>query len=181
MAAKLIEIEQARRIVLEHAARLAREDVALAEALGRVLAEDVTSAAAVPPFDSSAMDGFALRHADVASAAREHPVSLSVVGESRAGRPAARVLEDGEAIAISTGATMPAGADAVVAVEQTRERDGHVERERALRRRGHRRWSMRAHGRPHARPGGARRARLARSRRGRLRAPSARVRNRDGR
>jgi molybdopterin molybdotransferase len=127
MAAKLIEIDDARRIVLEHAAPLASEDVALGEALGRVLAEDATSAGAVPPFDSSAMDGFALRHADVANAAQEHPVSLSVVGESRAGRPAAREVQNGEAIAISTGAAMPAGADAVVAVEQTRGRDGHVE------------------------------------------------------
>jgi molybdopterin molybdotransferase len=127
MAAKLIEIEQARRIVLEHVEPLAREDVALAEALGRVLAEDLTSAAAIPPFDSSAMDGFALRHGDVASAAREHPVSLSVVGESRAGRPAEQKVQAGEAIAISTGAAMPAGADAVVAVEQTRRRNGHVE------------------------------------------------------
>ncbi len=127
MAAKLIEIDDARRIVLEHAAPLASEDVALTEALGRVLAEDVTSAGAVPPFDSSAMDGFALRHVDVANAAQEHPVSLSVVGESRAGRPAAREVQNGEAIAISTGAAMPAGADAVVAVEQTRGRDGHVE------------------------------------------------------
>lgn len=127
MAAKLIEIDEARRIVLEHAAPLAHEQVALADALGRGLAEDVASAAAVPPFDSSAMDGFALRHADVTGAAQEHPVALSVVGESRAGHPTARAVQRGEAIAISTGAAMPTGADAVIAVEQTRSQNGCVE------------------------------------------------------
>jgi molybdopterin molybdotransferase len=127
MAMKLIEVEEARRSVLERAASLASEQVALADALGRVLAEEVRSTAAVPPFDSSAMDGFALRHGDVRAADEQRPVTLRVVGESRAGHPALGILEGGEAIAISTGAAMPAGADAVVAVEQTRLHDGHVE------------------------------------------------------
>jgi molybdopterin molybdotransferase len=127
MATKLIEIDEARRIVLEHAAPLPSEQVVLGGALGRVLAEDVASAAAVPPFDSSAMDGFALRHADVTGAAQERPVALSVVGESRAGHPTTRAVQQGEAIAISTGAAMPTGADAVVAVEQTRSQNGCVE------------------------------------------------------
>jgi molybdopterin molybdotransferase len=106
---------------------LGSEPVALADALGRVLAEDVRSDGAVPGFDSSAMDGFALRCLDVREARPERPIELSVVGESRAGSPASRALASGEAIAISTGAAMPAGADAVVPVEQTRRENGHVE------------------------------------------------------
>jgi molybdopterin molybdotransferase len=127
MAARAIEIDEARRIVLERAAPLPGEQVALGDALGRVLGEEVHSTAAVPPFDSSAMDGYALRHSDVRTAGRQRPVTLKVVGESRAGRPAARPVERGEAIAISTGAAIPRGADAVVAVEQTRQGDAHVE------------------------------------------------------
>jgi molybdopterin molybdotransferase len=80
-------------------------------ALGRVLASDVTADMAVPPFDSSAMDGFAL----VAGPASELPV----VGESRAGHPFATRLEPGTAVRISTGAVVPEGADAVVPVERT--------------------------------------------------------------
>jgi molybdopterin molybdotransferase len=127
MRAPPIEVEQARAIVLATAAALDAEQVALAEALGRVLAEDVASVAPVPGFDSSAMDGFALRSGDVVGADTGRPAALSVVGESRAGRPAGRALGSGEAIAISTGAVVPPGADAVVAVEQTTGADGVVE------------------------------------------------------
>jgi molybdopterin molybdotransferase len=127
MASALIELEEARRVVLDCVQQLAGEPVALAGALGRVLAEDVRSERAVPGFDNSAMDGFALRRLDVCDATPERPIELSVVGESRAGSPASRALAGGEAIAISTGAAMPAGADAVVPVEQTRRENGRVE------------------------------------------------------
>lgn len=127
MASALIELEEARRIVLDCVHALASEPVVLADALGRVLAEDVRSDGAVPGFDSSAMDGFALRCLDVRDARPERPIELSVVGESRAGSPASRAVGSGEAIAISTGAALPAGADAVVPVEQTRRENGRVE------------------------------------------------------
>ncbi len=127
MASALIELDEARRTVLGCVQALASEPVALADALGRVLAEDVRSDGAVPGFDSSAMDGFALRRLDVRDARPERPIELSVVDESRAGSPASRALSGGEAIAISTGAAMPAGADAVVPVEQTRRENGRVE------------------------------------------------------
>ncbi|HTZ87724.1 MAG TPA: gephyrin-like molybdotransferase Glp [Solirubrobacteraceae bacterium] len=127
MASGLIELEQARRVVLERVRALSSERVALDSALGRVLAEDVRSERAVPSFDSSAMDGFALRWEDVADARAERPVELGVVGESRAGSPAVRGIGPGEAIAISTGAVVPEGADAVVPVEQTRRENGRVE------------------------------------------------------
>jgi molybdopterin molybdotransferase len=127
MASALIELDEARRTVLDCVHALASEPVPLADALGRVLAEDVRSESAVPGFDNSAMDGFALRRLDVRDARPERPIELSVVGESRAGSPAQRALASGEAIAISTGAAMPAGADAVVPVEQTRRENGRVE------------------------------------------------------
>jgi molybdopterin molybdotransferase len=121
MPGDLIEIDEARRLVLQSTAPLGPEPVELRDALGRVLAEPITSAAAVPAFDNSAMDGYAVRAADVG----EPPVTLEVVGESRAGAPAARGIEPGQAIAISTGAVVPDGADAVVRVEDT---DGAGER-----------------------------------------------------
>jgi molybdopterin molybdotransferase len=113
--------------VLDRVRALESEDVPLSEALGRVLAADVTSADDVPGFDNSAMDGFAVLAADTAGADTERPVELSLAGESRAGRPAERELRAGEAYAISTGAMLPAGADAVVRVEDTRPAAGAVE------------------------------------------------------
>jgi molybdopterin molybdotransferase len=97
--------------------------VAIADAAGRVLAEPVTAAGDVPPFPNSAMDGFAVL---AGPAGRE----LRVVDESRAGSPAARAVAEGEAIRISTGAPLPAGATAVVPVEHVAERDGTVVLER---------------------------------------------------
>ena len=78
------------------------------------------------------MDGFAVRAADTASASGEAPVTLDVVDESRAGRPAERPVEPGEAILISTGAMVPEGADSVVRVEDASSRDGRVEIEVAV-------------------------------------------------
>jgi molybdopterin molybdotransferase len=126
MARKLIEIEDARQTVLEEVSPLPPEEVPLSSALGRVLAEDVTSADPVPSFDNSAMDGFAVRAADTGGASAEAPARLALVDESRAGRPAEHRLEAGQAIAISTGAVVPEGADAVVRVEDTSSSDGAV-------------------------------------------------------
>ena len=122
-----IEIADARRLVLECVGSPVPERVPLREALGRVLALEVESAEQVPGFDNSSMDGFAVRARDVGRATAEQPASLLVVDESRAGRPAARAVGDGEAIAISTGAVIPEGADAVVRVEDTGALDGRVE------------------------------------------------------
>jgi molybdopterin molybdotransferase len=115
----LIAIEEARRIVLEHVRPLDSERVRLDAATRRVLAEDVTSAIDVPPFDSSAMDGFAL----VAGAAAE----LELVGESRAGHPWDHPVRPGTAVRISTGAAVPTGASAVIPVERTRASDSRVQ------------------------------------------------------
>ncbi|MGO9488672.1 MAG: gephyrin-like molybdotransferase Glp [Solirubrobacteraceae bacterium] len=127
MAAPLTEIGTARRIVLERSVRLGSEPVPLAEALDRVLAAAVNSVDPVPAFDNSAMDGFAVRADSVRGAGPLTPVTLQTVGESRAGHAPRSPLSVGEAAPISTGAEIPAGADAVVPVEQTRLRDGLVE------------------------------------------------------
>jgi molybdopterin molybdotransferase len=108
---ELITIDEARRRVLAAVTRLGDEAIALDDALGRVLAEDVTSTLDVPPFDSSAMDGFAV----VAGPSAE----LSVIGEARAGHPYSGVVVAGSAVRISTGAVVPEGADAVVPLERT--------------------------------------------------------------
>ncbi len=125
-AQELTPVEEARRLVLERAGWLGFEAVPLAEALGRVLADDVVATSPVPGFDNSSMDGFAVRAADAAGADGA-PAALEVVGESRAGAPSGRRVGAGEAIAISTGAVLPAGADAVVRIEDARLLDGQVE------------------------------------------------------
>jgi molybdopterin molybdotransferase len=108
----LPSIDEALALVLAQVTVLGVEEVALADAAGRVLAEPAMAVADLPPFDSSAMDGFAVRAADT-------PGELRVVGQSAAGSPWDRKLRAGEAITISTGAVVPAGADAVVPVERT--------------------------------------------------------------
>src|ERR1700724_2184279 len=123
----LVEIEQARRIVLEAVRPLPAAAVELDSALGLVLGADAVAVDPVPGFDNSAMDGFAVRAADLAAAGADAPVLLTVVGESRAGRPSEDELHSGEAISISTGAMIPRGADAVVRIEDVLARDGRVE------------------------------------------------------
>jgi molybdopterin molybdotransferase len=122
----MIEIEEARRLVLERISSLPSERVQLRACLGRVLAEDVRSSADVPAFENSAMDGYAVRAADTRGARGDPPVMLSIVDESRAGHPARVGIEAGQAIKISTGAEMPVGADAVIEIEQTAAADGRV-------------------------------------------------------
>jgi molybdopterin molybdotransferase len=114
----LITITEARERVLDSVTRLGDEAVALDAALGRVLAEDVTSTIPVPPFDSSAMDGYAV----VAGRGG----GLEVIGEARAGHPFGGRVSEGSAVRISTGALVPEGADAVVPVERTTESKGGV-------------------------------------------------------
>lgn len=116
----MIPVEKALEIVLAHTPSLPSEEVTLTESLGRVLAEDVRSDVDMPPFDRSAMDGFAVRAADAAQAA----AVLEVVGQIRAGQYPDRVLEPGQAVQVMTGAPVPLGATAVQPVEKTRILDG---------------------------------------------------------
>jgi molybdopterin molybdotransferase len=117
---RLLSIDEALAQVLARVQPLESEPVPVAEAAGRVLAEDVVALIDLPPFPSSAMDGFAIRAADV-------PGELPIVFRIAAGRPAERALEAGEAMEISTGATVPAGADSVVPIEAVVEKDNKVE------------------------------------------------------
>jgi molybdopterin molybdotransferase len=117
--ARAIEVEAARREILARVRATAAQNVRLGEALGRRLAIDAVADGQFQPFDNSAMDGFAVRAAEVSGAGPDSPVTLTIVDESRAGRPPTHAVKAGEAIAISTGAVLPAGADAVVRVEDT--------------------------------------------------------------
>jgi molybdopterin molybdotransferase len=116
----MIPVDRALEIVLEHTPALPAEEVPLADALGRFLAEDVAADVDFPPFDRSAMDGFALRSED----ARFAPVALSLMGQVRAGQWPERRVEVGQTVEIMTGAPVPEGADAVQQVERTRRLDG---------------------------------------------------------
>ena len=121
----LISIDEALGLVLERVERLPAETLPYDAALGRVLAEDARARVDLPPFDSSAMDGFALRSADT-------PGRLPVAHRIAAGSPAPRALDAGEAMGIATGGAVPAGADAVIPFEYVVERDNTIEIEQAV-------------------------------------------------
>ncbi len=108
--AELLTLHEAQARILARVRPLESEPVPTAAASGRVSAEDVPALVDLPPFPSSAMDGFAVHAADL-------PGTLPVVGDIAAGHPAVRALARGEAMAISTGGVVPEGADAVVPVE----------------------------------------------------------------
>jgi molybdopterin molybdotransferase len=118
--ADLLTFEEAQRLILERARPLPAERVRLEEAAGRVLAENAAALVDLPPFPSSAMDGYAVRSADT-------PGMLPIAARIAAGRPAPRELRPGEAMAIATGGVVPEGADAVIPVEYVVERDNDVE------------------------------------------------------
>ncbi|PVM91255.1 molybdopterin molybdenumtransferase MoeA [Caulobacter radicis] len=116
---KNLTVEEARGRMLDGAARLGVETVALPLAVGRVLAQDIVADRCQPPFDASAMDGWAIRRADYGVVA-----AFAIVGESAAGRAYPNAVQAGQAVRIFTGAPVPAGADLVVIQEEaTRERD----------------------------------------------------------
>ncbi len=117
---ELISIADAQRLILERVTPLPSETVALAAAAGRVLASPIRAAVDLPPFPSSAMDGFAVR-------ASETPGRFPIAFRIAAGRPAVRALAEGEAMAISTGGVVPEGADAVVPIEYVVQDDNSVE------------------------------------------------------
>lgn len=112
-----IDIEEALGRVLERVEPLGVQTVALHDALGRVLAEDVASDIDVNPFDNSSMDGYAVIASDIAGACPAAPVALDVVGYIGAGAVYEPELVPGQAVRIMTGAPLPAGADAVVKYE----------------------------------------------------------------
>ncbi|MFC7491252.1 MULTISPECIES: gephyrin-like molybdotransferase Glp [unclassified Knoellia] len=118
-------VDEHRAALLALVAALPPVTVPLSEALGRLLAADVVAAVDLPGFDNSAMDGYAVRSADVAGASAASPVVLDVDGDIAAGDTRRHVLRPGVAMRIMTGAPLPEGADAIVPVEAS---DGGVSR-----------------------------------------------------
>ncbi|MEE8240899.1 MAG: molybdopterin molybdotransferase MoeA, partial [Nitrospirales bacterium] len=116
----LTPLQEAQKTVLDAAHPLGLEKVGLLEALGRVLGEDIVAARDNPPWDNSAMDGFAVRWEDIK---QEHavtkPVELIVIEDVQAGTVATKSVGPGQAIRIMTGAAVPKGADTVVKIEET--------------------------------------------------------------
>ncbi|HEX6306948.1 MAG TPA: gephyrin-like molybdotransferase Glp [Longimicrobiales bacterium] len=125
-AADWLEITDALRIMLEHTSPLGPETVALDDASGRTLAERVVSPIDQPPWDNSAMDGFAVISADVRGARPDEPIALSVIEEIPAGALPQRALSRGQASRIMTGAPLPEGADGVIRIEHTTMVDDRV-------------------------------------------------------
>jgi molybdenum cofactor synthesis domain-containing protein len=126
--ASTISLEEARRLLSDHLRPITRtERLQLSAAAGRVAASDVASSIDVPPFARSAMDGYAVIAADLAGASREGPVRLRITDRIFTGQPSRQSVAPGSCAEIATGAPMPAGADAVVMVEETtRADDDHV-------------------------------------------------------
>ena len=123
-AAGLVAFEDALAAVLAAFRPLPPEIVSLSAALGRVLADDLAARASHPPADVSAMDGYAVRAADVSS--ERVPAKLRLIGRAAAGADFCGILKAGEAVRIFTGARLPAGADAIVIQEHAEEQDGTV-------------------------------------------------------
>jgi len=122
----LIALDDAVAEVLEACRRLPAKSLSVGEVLGHVLAEDVRAADPVPPFANSAMDGYAVHAADIASATPERPARLKVIGTLAAGHVPDTAVGGGEALRIMTGALFPQGADTVAIVENTRADGDHV-------------------------------------------------------
>jgi molybdopterin molybdotransferase len=128
----LRSVEAAQAEILRHFHPLEAEAAPLIDALGRVLTADVRADLDVPPFANSAMDGYAVRGADVQGTSPESPVALRIIGEVPAGGVADVPVESGTAIRIMTGAPMPAGGDTVVPFEETDEAQPDSWREQGL-------------------------------------------------
>src|SRR5258706_1358943 len=115
----LLSVDEALEHVLARFERLPAEEIAISEALERVLAQDVRAANDLPPFANSSMDGYAVRAEDVIDAANNTPAILDVIADIPAGSMPQVHIGPGQAARIMTGAPMPAGADAVIPVEET--------------------------------------------------------------
>ncbi|MGB9380986.1 gephyrin-like molybdotransferase Glp [Candidatus Binatus sp.] len=116
----MISADQALQIVLENVAALGVERVPILESLGRVLGESISSSRDIPGFDNSAMDGYAVRAADVAGASEASPIKLAVVETVGAGQMPSRRVSAGQTVRTMTGAPVAEGADAIIPVERTR-------------------------------------------------------------
>jgi molybdopterin molybdotransferase len=117
----MISVEEALDKVLSYIKVLDGVDTPILECLGQVLAEDIYSSIDIPPKDNSAMDGYAVKAADIAGASASSPVYLDIIGEAKAGGVSNLAVKAHKTIRIMTGATLPKGADTVVPFEETDE------------------------------------------------------------
>lgn len=122
----MIEINSALNRILEQIAILGKERLDILSALGRVLAEDITAPRDLPPWPNSAMDGYAVKYADIEGASLDRPVILRVIADLPAGQIFKGMVGPKEAIRIMTGAPIPEGTDTVVPVEDTEKATGTV-------------------------------------------------------
>jgi molybdopterin molybdotransferase len=124
---QMIPVNDALSIMIDSITDLEKENVPLTESTGRILCNDVISNSKIPPFNNSAMDGFAVKSKDTHNAKYSTPVKLKILDEIQAGDEGKALLEDNCAIRIMTGAPIPEGADSVVPVEDTKETENYVE------------------------------------------------------
>ena len=116
----MITVEEAIHLILDQIHPLGRERLNILQSLGRVLGEDIIARRHIPPWDNSAMDGYAVRWQDIQKASSKKGVRLTVLGDLPAGRIFTGEVGPGQAVRIMTGAPLPRGADTVVQVEETK-------------------------------------------------------------
>lgn len=121
-----ISLEEAKEIILDHTLTLGCERLSIMESLHRVLAQDIHAQRDHPPWNNSAMDGYAVQWRDICDVSPGSPAKLNIIGEVQAGGIADKTIAKGEAIQIMTGAPTPAGADTVVCVEDTYQEGEYV-------------------------------------------------------
>ena len=122
----MIRLEEALGIILSKVETLLGERIEISSSLERVLAQDLHADFDIPGFDRSAMDGYAVMARDTSSARSDRPLILEVIADLRAGYRTSKILREGKAVRIMTGAPLPQGADAVVMVEDTEEEEDRV-------------------------------------------------------
>jgi molybdopterin molybdotransferase len=129
----MLSFDEAQKIVFEHLpTRMESEEIPLTEALRRVLSTDVVADFDIPPYDNSAMDGYAVCASDTAGAGPDNPMRLNIVGETAAGGKLGTEVSSGNCVRIMTGGRIPPGADAIVRVEEAEEIVGDNEETQSL-------------------------------------------------
>ncbi len=122
----MITVDEALDKILSHIHPLGLEKVSILDSLGRVIGEDIQARRDIPPFDNSAMDGYAVRSEDVREASQDRPLRLEVIEDLPAGSISTKKVQKGKATRIMTGAPVPEGADAVIPVEETKKENETV-------------------------------------------------------
>ena len=122
----MISVEEAKKKIIENVKTLETIEIPLTEAEGFVLSKDIISSVNLPYFTNSQMDGYALKSEDTKGASETNPVKLKVIGEIKAGDFPNYIVKSGDAAKIMTGAPIPEGADSVIMVEYTDEKNGFV-------------------------------------------------------